>query len=152
MTFLRLAIIFVLLIFKRHWVVLNLRSSDFFAPIARELTKRYTQAFKNVKEVRTPGERVGSNGAFHIYPIRVPANKRDELFAYLKTQGILPQINYMPVHMLSAYRKKLGTKWGDFPQAEQYFEETLSLPLFVGLTNKQQDKVIRSVKDFFTHA
>jgi len=58
-------------------------------------------------------------------------------------------VNYIPVHLLSFYAKKFGYKRGDFPIAEKYFRECLSLPLYVGLSKIDQLKVIKEITRFF---
>ncbi len=129
----------------------QLKRLDRFVNERRKLVKKYNEAFQALKQVILPCEREGSLGSYHLYPIRVPANRRSDLHIYLKRQGIATQVNYIPVHLLTAYQRLLGHRWGDFPVAEQFFQETLSLPLFVGLTHQQQNKIIKSVKAFFAH-
>ena len=59
--------------------------------------------------------------------------------------GIGVQIHYIPVHTQPYYRR-LGFKVGDFPEAEKYYEETISLPMFAGLTDEEQTRVVDTVK------
>ena len=77
-------------------------------------------------------------------------SKRDKLYNYLRGKDILTQVNYIPVHLLSFYRKKFGYRRGDFPEAEKYFDECLSLPLYVGLSKEKQLKIIKEVSRFFS--
>jgi len=72
---------------------------------------------------------------FHLYVVRT--NKRDELQNQLKENGVGTLIHYpIPPHLQKAY-KHLGYKQGDFPIAEELAKTTLSLPLWVGMEEKQ---------------
>jgi len=115
----------------------------------RQLVKTYNYYFSKIEEVKSPFERPDSYASYHLYPIRVPQNKRDKLYDYLKKNNILTQVNYIPVHLLSFYRAKLGYRAGDFPLAENYFKQCLSLPLYIGLSKAKQLKVIREITNFF---
>jgi dTDP-4-amino-4,6-dideoxygalactose transaminase len=85
--------------------------------------------------------------AFHLYVIRT--EKRKELYDYLKSKQILAQVHYIPVHLHPVY-KKLGFRKGQFPNAEKYYEECLSIPMFPSLKENQQAYVIENIKAFFS--
>lgn len=116
----------------------------------RRLVENYNRAFKDIPEIRIPYERPGTRASYHLYVIRVPAPKRNMLYEFLKKKGISTQVNYIPVHFFSWYRKTLGFRHGDFPVAEQYFKECLSLPLFPTLPFKIQHIIIQSIQRFFS--
>jgi perosamine synthetase len=125
----------------------QLKKLDGFLRRRRQLVDRYNKAFAGTKDIRTPYERPGTKAGYHLYVIRVPSEKRNGLFRFLKDKGIVAQINYIPVHLFSAY-EKLGFRRGNFPVAEKYFEECLSLPLYPGLSDAQQKRVIDAVRGF----
>lgn len=79
--------------------------------------------------------------AWHLYPIRVPAERRLEVFSRLRAADVWVQVHYIPVHTQPYYRT-LGFKAGDFPAAEHYFAEAFSLPLFYDLTDEEQQSVV----------
>ncbi|MDL2259835.1 UDP-4-amino-4,6-dideoxy-N-acetyl-beta-L-altrosamine transaminase [Deltaproteobacteria bacterium OttesenSCG-928-K17] len=85
-----------------------------------------------------PWQSPDSHSAFHLYPIRV--KKRDKVFGHLRACGIGVNVHYIPVHT-QPYYQALGFAPGDFPEAEKYYDETLSLPLFPALTEAEQNKV-----------
>lgn len=85
--------------------------------------------------------------AWHLYPIRVAAERRLEVFSKLRAADVWVQVHYIPVHTQPYYRN-LGFNWGDFPEAEQYFSMAFSLPLFYDLTDEEQ----RSVADLLREA
>ncbi|MFV1976134.1 MAG: DegT/DnrJ/EryC1/StrS family aminotransferase, partial [Candidatus Scalindua sp.] len=62
----------------------------------------------------------------------------------LQKMDIGVNVHYIPVH-LQPYYRRLGFQQGDFPEAEAYYAETLSLPMYPALTNSEQDKVISAL-------
>ncbi|MEM6767385.1 MAG: UDP-4-amino-4,6-dideoxy-N-acetyl-beta-L-altrosamine transaminase [Bacteroidota bacterium] len=84
--------------------------------------------------------------AYHLYVIRT--DRRRALYDYLHAHQILVQVHYIPVH-LQPYYQQMGWKKGDFPQAESFYEQCLSLPLFPQLTEAQQAYVVDKIKAFF---
>ncbi|MDP3716037.1 MAG: DegT/DnrJ/EryC1/StrS family aminotransferase, partial [Burkholderiales bacterium] len=64
----------------------------------------------------------------------------------LREKGIVAQVHYIPVHFHPYYAPN-GNRKGEFPHAENYYEEALSLPLYYGLSNDEQNLVIESIND-----
>ncbi|MFH1847093.1 MAG: DegT/DnrJ/EryC1/StrS family aminotransferase, partial [Candidatus Omnitrophota bacterium] len=126
----------------------QLKRLDKMVAKRRQMVESYNEAFENIAEIRLPYERSGTKASYHLYVIRT--GYRDKLYDHLRKQGIYCQINYMPVHLFSLYRK-FGYKKGDFPVAEKYADECLSLPLYSSLTQSDQARVIQQVKQFFKH-
>ena len=88
------------------------------------------------------------SSAFHLYPVRVLPNgekTRRVIFDLLRDEGIGVNIHYIPVHF-QPYYKNIGFKEGDFPEAERYYSEAISLPLFPTLKNEEQTKVVDLLK------
>ncbi|HLL93941.1 MAG TPA: UDP-4-amino-4,6-dideoxy-N-acetyl-beta-L-altrosamine transaminase [Spirosoma sp.] len=110
----------------------------------RTIAKRYDEVFagSNVTTM-VPTTNVGH--AYHLYVIQV--DDRKGLYDYLRTQNILAQVHYIPVHLMPYYQQ-LGWKPGDFPHAEQYYARCLSLPMFPALTDDEQAVVIAAVLYF----
>lgn len=97
-----------------------------------------------------PGRREGANHVFHQYVIR--SDHRDELIAYLEERGIGTIIHYpIPPHLAEAYRY-LGFHEGDFPVAETYAHEVLSIPMYNGMTEEEQSYVIEALNAFVPQA
>jgi len=106
-----------------------------------EIAKLYNNAFANLNSnIITPESPEGH--AFHLYVIRTP--KRKELYDYLREKNIFTQVHYIPVH-LQPYYRNLGWKMGDFPVAEKYYQECLSLPMFPTLTTEELEYTIYHV-------
>jgi len=109
---------------------------------------RYNEVFKNIKAIKTPFIADNIHHAYHLYIIQV--DNRKGLYDYLRSHNIFAQVHYIPVH-LQPYYKQLGWKKGDFPIAEEYYEQCLSLPMFPTLGNVEQDFVIDKVIEFLVH-
>ena len=109
------------------------------------LAKRYTHEIDNPL-IEKPEVRPGANSSWHQYVIR--CSKRDSLMEHLDRFGIGTLIHYpIPPHLSEAY-SYLGYRCGDFPIAERYASEVLSLPMYNGMTSKEQARVIDAVNSF----
>ena len=89
-----------------------------------------------------------SYSGFHLYVIRLKLGKismtQRQVFDALHTEGIGVNLHYIPVHR-QPYYERLGFMAGDFPEAETYYQEAVSLPIYPGLTEEQQSRVIRAL-------
>ncbi|AMM40955.1 glutamine--scyllo-inositol transaminase [Candidatus Desulfofervidus auxilii] len=114
-----------------------------------ECAQRYYQLFSEtgLLDFIIPPKIKQSNHVFHQYVVRV--QKRDQLLKYLKTQGIGCAIYYpLPLHLQESL-SSLGYKRGDFPQTERASKETLALPMYPELTIKQQEYIVKKIRDFY---
>ena len=114
-----------------------------------EIASRYDQLLCNLP-LTTPWQRPDSYSGLHLYVIRLHLDKVKrshlQVFEALRGQGIGVNLHYIPVHT-QPYYEKLGFRAGDFPQAEQYYAEAISLPLFATLTDHQQDAVVDALRN-----
>jgi UDP-4-amino-4,6-dideoxy-N-acetyl-beta-L-altrosamine transaminase len=124
--------------------VSQLARLDGFLSRRRALATVYDQSLEALP-VRLPTLQPGAESAWHLYVVRV-AERRDEVFAALRAAGIGVNVHYIPVHLQPFYRQ-LGFAPGDFPEAERYYREALSLPLYPGLTAAEQGHIITSLAD-----
>jgi dTDP-4-amino-4,6-dideoxygalactose transaminase len=85
---------------------------------------------------------------WHLYPLRVLENRRRALYDHLRANGIGVQVNYIPVYWHPVF-EDLGYQRGQCPNAEEYYRQQLSLPLFPDLTDDDVDRVIELVRKFF---
>ena len=109
------------------------------------LAQRYLEEIQNPL-IMLPAVQEGASCVWHQFVIRTP--KRDELEQYLKDRGIGTIIHYpVPPHLSKAYGY-LGYKAGDFPIAEACANEVLSIPIYNGMTQEEQDSVIRAINAF----
>ncbi|MCQ2312277.1 MAG: UDP-4-amino-4,6-dideoxy-N-acetyl-beta-L-altrosamine transaminase [Paludibacteraceae bacterium] len=110
-----------------------------------EIAKRYDEALKDLP-VKTPYRADDIVHAFHLYIIKVDADKRKGLYDYLREHNIFAQVLYIPAHMMPYY-KRLGRKEGECPVAEEYYKHCLALPMYPSLTDEEQEWVIEKVKE-----
>ena len=110
----------------------------------REIAKRYDRLFADAESVlKIPNQPEWSRSVYHLYVLRVP--DRVQLQKYLDAAGIGTGIHYpIALHLTKAY-EGLGFRVGDFPVAEKAASQILSLPMFPGLTARQQERIVAEV-------
>ena len=106
-----------------------------------EIKVRYDEALKGLDGVRVPPQRADVDPAWHLYPLRVLAGRRREVFEKMRADGIGVQVNYIPVYWHPVYAR-MGYRRGMCPNAEAFYAEELSLPMFPDLTDDQVDHVV----------
>jgi UDP-4-amino-4,6-dideoxy-N-acetyl-beta-L-altrosamine transaminase len=109
-----------------------------------EITARYSEALRDVDGLRTPVQRPGVDPAWHLYPVRVLDGRRREVFEGMRAAGIGVQVNYIPVYWHPVFANQ-GYRRGLCPNAERFYAEELSLPLFPDLTDSDIDRVIETI-------
>lgn len=113
-----------------------------------EIHARYDAGLADLAEVRTPVTLDGADVMWHLYALRVLDGRRRELFEYLRAAGIGVQVNYIPVYWHPVFAD-LGYERGMCPNAERFYAEELSLPLWPDLSDADVDRVIAEVRAFF---
>ena len=109
------------------------------------MAQRYDAGIVN-PQIVLPKLRTKAESIYHQYVIR--CTKRDALQAYLAKQDIQTQIHYpIPPHLAACYAH-LGCHKGDYPIAEQYADQVLSLPIYTGMTGEEQQYVIDRLNAF----
>jgi len=122
----------------------QLRRLESFKRRRSELTARYNEALRGVEGLRIPVQRDGVDPVWHLYPLRVLDGRRREVFEKMRAKGIGVQVNYIPVYWHPVYANA-GYKRGMCPNAEAFYAEELSLPIFPDLTDSQVDRVIETL-------
>ncbi|EID54129.1 DegT/DnrJ/EryC1/StrS family aminotransferase [Saccharomonospora xinjiangensis] len=126
----------------------QLRRLSAFKRRRAELHARYDAGLKDVADVLTPMRRAEADPMWHLYPLRVLGGRRKALYDHLRGQGIGVQVNYIPAYWHPVFAD-LGYRRGLCPNAETYYSQELSLPLFADLTDSDADRVIDAVRSFF---
>lgn len=121
---------------------------DDFISARRAQVAHYNQALADLP-LTTPYQHGDSNPGWHLYVITVAPKQRRALFDALRNAQIGANVHYIPVHT-QPYYQDLGFAWGDFPQAEAYYQGAITLPLFPAMTRAQQDKVVAVIQAFFS--
>lgn len=106
---------------------------------------RYQEALADVDGLRLPTVRDWADPTWHLYPVRVLDGRRREVFDKLRKAGIGVQVNYIPVYWHPVF-EDLGYQRGMCPNAEQFYREEISLPMFAHLSFDDQDRVIETLR------
>lgn len=115
-----------------------------FVARRRALATRYDRMLGNLPLVR-PAPPANVESAWHLYVVRVDAARHKAVFEALRADGIGVNLHYIPVHTQPYYRA-MGFTPGQFPQAEAYYAEAISIPLYAGLTDADQDRVVDALR------
>jgi UDP-4-amino-4,6-dideoxy-N-acetyl-beta-L-altrosamine transaminase len=125
------------------------RRLDAYVARRQEIAAVYDEAFQGLPVV-AQGKSNDAHSAFHLYAVRLRPEEarvsRLEVFSAMRDRGVGVNVHYIPVH-LQPYYAKLGFKRNDFPEAERYYAEALSLPMFPTLTSEQQNFVIDALRE-----
>lgn len=126
----------------------QMRRLDEFVARRRALAARYADRLAALP-VTLPWQHPDTASAWHIFVIQLRLDRirktRREVFDALHAVGIGVNVHYIPVHTQPYYRR-IGFSRGDFPQAEAYYAQALTLPLFVRLTDEDQDRVVAALE------
>lgn len=116
----------------------------------RHVLARYYDALLSDLPVTCPWQHPASYSSIHLYVIRLQLNRikrsHREVFESLRMQGVGVNLHYIPVHTQPFYQR-MGFRSGDFPQAERYYSDAISLPIYPGLSESQQDLIIQAVRE-----
>lgn len=112
------------------------------------IAKRYDEAFASLP-LTCPWQHPDSYSGLHLYVVRLQLDQIKSthrgVFERLRDHGIGVNLHYIPVHT-QPYYQQLGFKDGNFPQAERYYAEAISLPMYPNLSGAEQVRVIQAVK------
>lgn len=109
------------------------------------LAANYQEALSDLETVSLPVTAEYATPAWHLFTIRIKDGRRDALFQHLRERGIGAQVHYLPVHHHPLFQD-LGYRKGICPRAERAATELLSIPLFPGLTDQQQQRVVTELR------
>ena len=113
--------------------------------LRRSAAANYNELLADISEVRGPTQSVINEHVWHLYVIQTL--QRDRVLEGLQARGVGAGIHYpVPVHLQPAFAS-LGMGVGSFPNAERSANEILSLPIFPGITEDQQDRVVATLRD-----
>lgn len=126
----------------------QLKRLDAYVARRHQLAERYDELLPN-RLLTTPWQHPDSYSARHLYIVRLSANELTnshcKIFEQLRAKGIGVNLHYIPVHT-QPYYQRLGFSAGDFPEAENFYREAISLPLYPAMTEQQQDEVIDALR------
>jgi len=128
--------------------VSQMQRLDEFTTKRHILQERYDSLLSGLPIIK-PYQDKDSYSALHLYPIQIDVDKsgrsRKQIFNKFVENGVNVNVHYIPIHM-QPYYQQFGFKEGDFPNSEAYYACTISIPLFYGMTDSQQDRVVSILK------
>lgn len=120
-----------------------------FVARRRDLARRYDTKLAGLP-ITLPHQRQDTSSSWHLYIIRCDeartGRSRRDIFDGLRRRGIGVNVHYIPVY-LQPYYRELGFEPGLCPQAERYYEEAISIPLYAGMSDEDQDRVVEAVTE-----
>jgi dTDP-4-amino-4,6-dideoxygalactose transaminase len=116
----------------------------------RAAAARYDQLLAGLDDVALPVVARGNEPVWHLYVVRVP--ERDRVLSALHAAGIGAGVHYpTPLHLTQAFAH-LGYRAGQFPVAERTAGELLSLPIFPGISERQQRRIVDALAEALVDA
>lgn len=117
----------------------------------RELAHNYNSKLAHLPII-LPKQRPETQSSYHLYPIRVPqslsSTNQRKVYQYLTNSGIAANLHYIPVYR-HPYYARFGFQPGYCPESESYYKEVISLPIYPGLAEHQQQRVIDTLNNLF---
>lgn len=130
----------------------QMRRIDTFIEQRTALAARYDELLAGLPLIR-PAALENMHSAWHLYVVEIGAAhapSRAEVFAAMRAADIGVAVHYIPVH-LQPYYRALGSRPGDYPNAERYYARALSLPLFATMSSAQQQQVVDALHAALNH-
>lgn len=119
---------------------------DGYVARRHELARRYDELLVGLP-LAPPWQHPDGYSGLHLYVVRLnDARARRPVFEKLRAAGIGVNVHYIPVHT-QPYYQQLGFTTGQFPEAERYYSEAISLPMYATLSFEQQDTVVRHLRE-----
>ncbi|MBR3470153.1 MAG: UDP-4-amino-4,6-dideoxy-N-acetyl-beta-L-altrosamine transaminase [Lachnospiraceae bacterium] len=135
--------------FQAAMLISQLKKLPKFSARRKEIVAAYDEAFSKIPEIQVQREIPKSDTTRHLYILRLRLDKltcdRRQFFDALYAENTCPQVHYLPVYWHSYY-EKLGYPKGLCPNAERFYESSMSIPLYYSLTDEEVRDVIRAVE------
>jgi perosamine synthetase len=122
----------------------QMKKLDRFVRERRAAAKRYFELFADISDITLPLREGLKNSAWHLFVIHVDPRIRDKVFTALRAVDVGVQVHYLPVY-LHPYYRSLGYRQGLCPKTEAFSASAISIPLFPGITKKEQQAVVRKL-------
>lgn len=120
---------------------------DTFVERRHQIAKRYDGELQSLP-LTLPWQHPDAYSSYHLYPIRINRGttgpEQKHVYQALRKADILVNLHYIPVYR-QPYYAAMGFTPGYCPQAEYYYRETISIPIYAGMTEQQQDRVIHTL-------
>ena len=127
----------------------QMKRLDGFIARRKEIAALYEELLKDVAGITLPPDHPGH--AHHLFCIRVDAAIRRDVFDRLKQAQLGVQVHYVPVHRYTYYQKNFGFYEGQFPKAELFSAQAISIPIFPDMTDGDVHRVVEEIKGALSH-
>ena len=129
----------------------QLKKADSFHTERKRISEEFTKLLSDVPGITLPIERDDVKHSWHLYVIRIDKDlcgiSRNEFIEKLTEAEIGSSVHYTPLHMHPYYVEKFGFKKQDFPIASKLFEEIISLPIYPGLSDKEIQRIVDTIRE-----
>jgi dTDP-4-amino-4,6-dideoxygalactose transaminase len=129
--------------------VSQLNKIEKFKKRRKEIFDLYTENFNQINNVDTPYICENTDPMWHLYPLRVPAEKRSQIFKFLRENHIWVQVNYLPAYRHPIF-DEIGIEREKFPNSEEYYSREISLPMNTYISDVELNYVIKKVREALT--
>ena len=120
---------------------------EHFKQIRNKIFEFYVENLSSIPEIELPTKTQGAEPFWHLFPIRVPKQIRKKLFDYLRGNGVIVQVNYIPVYLHPVFQD-LGYKKGLCPNSEEFYEKEISLPIHTKLKQEELEYIVDLIHKF----
>jgi UDP-4-amino-4,6-dideoxy-N-acetyl-beta-L-altrosamine transaminase len=128
----------------------QLKKLERFIQRRQEIAYYYNSAFKGDERFIIPQCAEGISHAYHLYPLQIRLDRisitKKDLFERLREKNIYCQVHYIPIHLQPYYRKNFGFQPGDFPVAEKFYEQEMSIPVYPQLETEDLEYISQTIK------
>lgn len=129
----------------------QLKKIDRFIKRRREIVAIYNNGLSGL-DISLPIEKSYTRSAWHIYYIRLKdPSKRKEIFEKLKKSNLGVQVHYIPIHLQPYYQERFGYHKEDFPIAEDYYNSTITIPLYPKIKDSEIEYVISILNELLSY-
>lgn len=129
----------------------QLKKLDQFVERRNEIAAYYDEAFKSDDRFLIPHVAKNIKHAYHLYPLQIKFDElkisKKDFFEKMREQNIGLQVHYIPVHTQPYYKNNFGFKDGDFPIAEEFYKNEVSIPIYPLLENEDLDYIVKTIKE-----
>ena len=113
----------------------------------KKISNIYDTKLRDEKNIFIVNHKKNFNSAFHLYFLKFKnfdINKKNKLFKYMKKKGVILQYHYIPIYKFKIFKDKYIGK-----NAEKFYKNTITLPIYFTLKKQQQEYIINELKNFF---
>ena len=112
----------------------QIKRIDYFKLKRTELFEKYKEALSGIPTIQLPQATPNTNPMWHLYPLRVPIEKRESIYESLRSNGVGVQVNYLPAHWQPVFGK-IGESDRSLMNSEKFYKSEISLPMWVSENN-----------------